>query len=163
MSADDSHNPQKDLSPGAGYPAQPQSQFAQPQQSYPYPNATDYPALSDHELGLATQQFARPIDSNFTAQLAEVSQDAGTRNVDAQMRINTNGSPTQVMGLSNQQLNTQTFSPTGPRGSVDITPDSATPGDKSRIKGKASQACDACRRKKVGSLPLVPSIFNSQF
>jgi hypothetical protein len=150
------HNEQtsKDQSAAASFQlpqnhGQSQPQYSQAQPSYAYNAAADYPPLPEHDLGISSQQFGRPIENDFTAHLVAAAQDAAGRNGDNSMRIDTLGSSAHGIALPNQQATQQNFSPAGPRGSVDVTPDSATLGGKSKSTAKASQACDECRRKKV--------------
>ena len=68
----------------------------------------------------------------------------------APLNVNTDGSVPAGMGPP-QTPQQPGFSPSGPRASMDDTPDSATPVEETnkRRRSKVSRACDECRRKKV--------------
>jgi hypothetical protein len=133
---------QGDVNSSAPYPPPAPSQYPQPQSSYGYPTG-EYPSISDHDLAIGGQGYPQPLQ--IAPQLQDGAATTRASNGEA-MRVNTNGSsgmaPPQPQG-------TQGFSPPGPRPSVDDTPTSATPVDQKGKRGKASQACDECRRKKV--------------
>ncbi|ETN39485.1 uncharacterized protein HMPREF1541_05710 [Cyphellophora europaea CBS 101466] len=147
MSGNDDRGEQSDLGPNTPYPPGASAQYPHPQTSYAYPPNNDYPPLPDHDLGLSGQGYSQPLQHNLAAQLQDAAQSASARNGEG-MRVNTNG--TGLAGMAPPQpQGAPAFSPGGPRSSVDETPDSGTPGDPKSKRGKASQACDECRRKKT--------------
>ena len=154
MAANNGQDHQRPLNPHHSYPPQGQPQFQQPQQpftySQPYPPLQPplNPALNDDQIA-QLQDFGRHNESNFGPQVEENAQNGRARNGESPLDIDTHVPPVSGVAMPHQQLNLQNFPPPTPRGSMDMTPDSATPGDKSKPKPKASRACDECRRKKV--------------
>lgn len=133
---------QSSMGPSPPYPQSTQPQF--PPSNFPY-STSDYPSL-DTDLNMAD-----PFPSSITSQLQEAAAGASQRNGDVNaISVNTNGSVAAGMGPP-QTPQQSSFSPTGPRTSVDETPDSANAVEDSnkRRRSKVSRACDECRRKKV--------------
>lgn len=146
MSANNDRD-QSDIAANAPYPPAAPSQYPNPHTSYSYaPN--EYPHLSDHDLAIAGQGYSQALPPNI-AQLQDAAQNAARASNGDGMRINNHG-PAGMPGMGPPQpQGAQAFSPAGPRSSVGDAHNAATPADQKGKRGKASQACDECRRKKV--------------
>jgi hypothetical protein len=143
--SDNNDREQGDIPSNAPYPQPASSQYPHPQSSYAYPTA-DYPPIPEHDLAIAGQGYPQTLP--IAAQLQDATQNARANNGEA-MRINTNGTA-GIPGMGPPQpQGAQGFPAEAPRSSVDATPNSATPVEQKGKRGKASQACDECRRKKV--------------
>jgi hypothetical protein len=127
----------------ASNPPYPPSQYPNPPSSYNYP--ADYAPLPEHDLSIAGQGYPQPIP--LATQLQEAAQQTTRAGDGEPMRVTTNGAGMPGMGPPQPQ-GAQGFSPEGHRPSVDAS-NTSTPVDQQSKRGKASQACDECRRKKV--------------
>lgn len=136
---------QSEVVPNQTYHADNQPHFAHSQ--YPYPPAS---ATFSIDQEMTMDRFSAGVQESANNSISEPTTSGADPSNAVPALTTAIGLPTPGMAPP-QAGGSQSYSPTGPRESMDDGIDgAAVGGDPKRKRSKVSRACDECRRKKVG-------------